>query len=51
MRAQEDATIEHLFQDESVVRPEGISMDELNIVFERRCVFVMFYEDMLYLVE
>ncbi len=51
MRAQEYATIEHRFQDEPVVRPEGISIDELDIVFERRCVFVMFFEDMFYLVK
>ncbi len=51
MRAQEYSTIEHCFQDEPIIHPAGISIDEPDIAFEWCRVFVMFCEKMLYLVK
>ncbi len=51
MQAQGRATIEHCLADEPVIQPEGISVNELDVVLERHRVFVVLYEDTFYLIQ
>ncbi len=41
LQAQDYAAVEHYFQDEPVDCPEDISVDKLDVVFERRHVSIL----------
>ncbi len=45
LQAQDYAAVEHCFQDEPVDCPEDISVDKLDVVFERRHVFMLHRSD------